>query len=55
MKYAYSSLSYDRPTASSKSQFSTQCDLVLPLSICKTLSFPAGFPVAVHVFFIVFL
>jgi len=35
-------------------QFSTQCDLALPLSIYKTLSFIYGHPVAAYVFFLVF-
>ena len=35
-----------------RSQFSTQCDLVLPLSVCGTLSFPKGHPVAAHALFL---
>jgi hypothetical protein len=40
--------------ASSLSEFSTQCDLVLPVSISTILSFPQGHPVAAYVFFLVF-
>ena len=35
-------------------EFSTEYDLVLPLSIYSILSFPQGLPVAAYVFFIVF-
>jgi hypothetical protein len=37
-----------------QSEFSTQYDLVLPLSISSNLSFPQGHPVAAYVFFLVF-
>ena len=37
-----------------QSQFYTQCDLVLPLSIYNIPSFPEGHPVAAYIFFIVF-
>jgi hypothetical protein len=51
--HSFQSLFYDRSTASSKAS-STQCDIVLPLSISGILSFPKGHPVADHVFFLVF-
>ena len=35
-----------------QSQFSKQCDLVLPRSIFSILSFPLGHPVAAYVFFL---
>ena len=37
-----------------QSQFSTECDLVLPLSIFSTFSLPEGQPVAAYIFFLVF-
>ena len=37
-----------------QSEFPTECDLVLPLSISSIFSFPKGYPVAAHVFFLVF-
>ena len=37
-----------------QSKFSTECDLVLPLSIDGIFSFPQGHPVASYVFFLVF-
>jgi hypothetical protein len=37
-----------------RSEFSTQCDLVLPLSIFCILSFPQGHAVAAYLFFLVF-
>jgi len=36
-------------------EYSTECDLVLPLQISSILSFPSGHPVAAYVFFLVFL
>jgi len=36
-----------------QSQFSTQCDLVLPMSISSILSYPEVHPVAAYVFFLV--
>ena len=36
-----------------QSEFSTECDLVLPLSTCSILSFHLGHPVAAYVFFLV--
>jgi hypothetical protein len=41
--------------SSCKSEFSTQSDLVLPLSSSIILPFPSGHPVAAYVFFFVFL
>ena len=38
-----------------QSQFSTEGDLVLPLSVSSILSFPEDLPVAAYVFFLVFL
>ena len=38
-----------------QSQFSTECDLVLPLSIFSILSFPDGHSISPYVFFLVFL
>jgi hypothetical protein len=35
-------------------EFSTECDLMLLLSIYITLSFPYGHPIAAYVFFLVF-
>jgi hypothetical protein len=35
-------------------EFSTECDLVITLSISLILSFPCGHPVAVYVIFLVF-
>jgi hypothetical protein len=37
-----------------QSEFSTECVLVLTLSIYSTLSFPQGLPVAAYVIFVVF-
>ena len=37
-----------------RSKYSTQCDLVLLLSIFSILSFPWDFPVAAYIFFLVF-
>jgi hypothetical protein len=37
-----------------QSQFSTECDLVLPLSISSILSLPEGHSVTAYVFFPVF-
>ena len=37
-----------------RSQFSTGCDLVLPLSIYSILSFPYGHPVTAYGLFLVF-
>ena len=37
-----------------QSQFSTQSHLVLPLSICRILSFPYGHPAATYISFLVF-
>jgi Sec-independent protein secretion pathway component TatC len=37
-----------------QSLFSTECDLVLPLSISSILLFPEGHPVAAYFFFLVF-
>jgi hypothetical protein len=37
-----------------QSEFSTQCELVLPVSISNILPFPSGNPVAAYVFFFVF-
>jgi hypothetical protein len=34
-----------------QSEFSTQCDLVLPLSISSILSFPLCYPVSAYIFF----
>jgi hypothetical protein len=36
-----------------QSEFSTECDLVLPVSISSILSFPQGHSVAAYVFFLV--
>ena len=36
-----------------QNEFSIQCDLLLLLSIPRTLSFPEGHPVASYVFFLV--
>jgi len=37
-----------------QSDFSTQCDLALSISVSSILSFPSFHPVAAHVFFLVF-
>jgi hypothetical protein len=37
-----------------QSEFSTGCDLVLPLSTSSILYFPEGYPVAAYAFFLVF-
>jgi hypothetical protein len=37
-----------------QSEFCTECDLVLPLSIYSVLSFPESHPVAAYIFFLVF-
>jgi hypothetical protein len=37
-----------------QSEFSKECDLVLPLSISSTVCLPCGRPVAAYVFFLVF-
>jgi len=37
-----------------RSQSSTQCDLVLPLSIYSILSYPEVHPIAAYIFFLVF-
>jgi hypothetical protein len=37
-----------------QSEFSAQCDLVLPLSIFSILSFPSDHPAAAYAFFLVF-
>ena len=37
-----------------QSEYAKKCDLVLPLLISSTLSFPQGHPVAAYVFFILF-
>jgi len=37
-----------------QSQFTTQCGLVLPLSISHIISFPQGHPLAAYAFFLVF-
>ena len=37
-----------------QSKFSTQCDLVLPLSVSSILQFPSGHPLADYVFFLPF-
>jgi len=37
-----------------ESYFSTQCNLILPLSIDSILVFPYGRPVAAYIFFLVF-
>lgn len=37
----------------SQGQFSTECDLVIPLSIPGTLPFPSGHPAAAYVFSLV--
>jgi len=54
-------LPYDRSEASLRqvkslfqSQFSTDCDLRLPISIFNTLLFPSGYSVAAYVFFLIF-
>jgi len=44
----------DKPTASSKSKFSTERDLVFPVSVSGILSFPYGDPVSAYVLFFVF-
>jgi len=36
-----------------QSEFSQDCDLVLPLSVSSTLDFPQGNPAATYVFFLV--
>jgi hypothetical protein len=41
----------DRSVASSKYEFSTECDLLLPLSISSIVCFPLGHPIAAYVFF----
>jgi hypothetical protein len=38
-----------------QSQFSTECDLVLPLSISSIFSCPQDHPIAAYAFFLVFL
>ena len=45
---------YEMLTAFFESEFSTKCELVLPLSVASILSFPSGNPVAAYVFFLVF-
>jgi hypothetical protein len=52
--HSFCGLSYDRSIASSKTEFSTECDLVLPVSISSIFSFPKVHPVAAYVFFLVF-
>lgn len=37
-----------------RSDFFTECKLVLPLSISSILSFPEGHPIAAYVFFLIF-
>ena len=47
--------SYDRQVNSHfQNDFATECNLVLPLTISSTLSFPKDHPVAADVFFFVF-
>ena len=38
--HSYCCLSYNRSVAAFESEFSTVCDLVLPLSVAGILSFP---------------
>lgn len=48
------SLSCDTSIAPSKSEFSSKCDLVLPLSNSSVFSFHQGRQIAAYVFFLVF-
>jgi len=52
--HSFGSLSYERQSHSLyQSEFSTECNLVLSLSIFSVLSFPYGYPVVFYVFFLV--
>jgi len=48
------SLSYDRSTAFLQTQFSTESDQALPLSVYSILWFRQGHPVAGYFFFLLF-
>ena len=48
-----SSLSLQKAHSLFQSEFSTECHLMLPHSVCSTLSFPSAHPVGAYVFFLV--
>jgi len=45
--HSFHILSCDMSTASSKVEFTTDCELMLSISISSTLSFPRGHTVAI--------